>query len=151
MNENEKDSVEGLPREPMERGQADAEPQRRLVEEMQRDAVEALRNRPLLPTEPPTLHHTALPEASVDSPLHEAWNTYRREVGRLLAEGHEGRWALIADREIIGVWDMLEEANRVAAERFPARPVLIKQVLTWESIVRCTRLFHPGFLNKCRS
>jgi hypothetical protein len=151
MNKDEKDAVEATPRETIDSGQDDGELERQLVAEMHREAVEALRNRPLLPGEPPTVHHTALPEARADSPLYHEWNTYRREVSRLLAEGHEGRWVLITDREIVGLWDTQEETDRVAAVRFPARSVLIKQVLTREPIIRCTRLLYPGFLNKCRS
>lgn len=151
MNENEKDSVERPPREAMDRRQSDAESQGGQVDEMHREAAEAMRNRPMVANEPPTLHYTALPEATADSPLYHEWNTYRREVTRLMAEGHEGRWTLIADRDIVGLWDTQEEANRVAAQRFPARAVLIKQILRLEPIVRCTRLLYPGFLNKCRS
>jgi hypothetical protein len=151
MNENEKDLVERTPREAMERRQPDPEPQRGQVDEMHRQAIEALRNRALVAIEPPTLHYTALPEATADSPLYHEWNTYRREVTRLMAEGHEGRWTLIAARDIIGLWDTQEEANWVAAQRFPGRAVLIKQILRFEPMVRCTRLLYAGFLNKCRS
>jgi len=121
------------------------------VERMHREAVERLGQGLFLPTESPTLHHTELPPASLDNPLNHEWNTYRREVARLLAEGNEGRWVLIANQEIIGLWDTEEAANRAKLERFPTKPVLVKQVLSREPIVRCTRLFNPGFLDPCRS
>ncbi len=121
------------------------------VERMDRETVERLGQGPFIPAESQTLHHTELPQASLDSPLYQEWNTYRREVARLLAEGNEGRWMLIANQEIVGLWDTESEANRVRLERFPTQPVLVKQVLTREPIVRCTRLYYPGFLDSCRS
>jgi hypothetical protein len=121
------------------------------MNENRSNPVERLRQELLHPTEIPTLHHTQLPPAGLESPLCQEWNTYRREVARLLAEGNEGRWVLIADQEIIGLWDTEEAANRARVERFPTKSVLVKQVLSREPIVRCTRLYHPGFLNPCRS
>ena len=32
-----------------------------------------------------------LPEDLSDSPINNEWNFYRRQVGQLLADGHEGR------------------------------------------------------------
>jgi hypothetical protein len=121
------------------------------VERIHREEVDRLGQELFHPFERPTLHHTELPLASLDSPLCQEWNTYRREVARLLAEGNEGRWVLIVDQEIVGLWDTEEEANRARLERFSTRPVLVKQILTREPIVRCTRLYHPGFLDPCRS
>ena len=61
-----------------------------LVERVHRQAAEELRGQPPpLPIQRPTIHYTELPEDTPDSPLYQEWNTYRREVGRLLAEGHE--------------------------------------------------------------
>lgn len=72
---------------------------------------------------------------------------YRREVGRLLAEGHEGKWVLIKDDHVHGIWHTEEEVNQVRVQHFPMQDVMIKQILEREPMVRCTRLFHPGFLN----
>jgi hypothetical protein len=96
----------------------------------------------------PTIHWSELPEDTSGGPLSTEWNFYRREVGRLLAEGHEGRWVLIKGEEIIGMWERREEATAVADERYLLKPVLIRQVLTREPILR-----GPTFmwLNRCRS
>jgi hypothetical protein len=56
------------------------------------------------------VHHTELPWAQPGEPLAEEWNTYCREVGRLLAEGQEGRHVLIKDHEILGIFDSAEAA-----------------------------------------
>jgi hypothetical protein len=80
------------------------------------------------------IHWTELPEDT--GPLAKESNCYRREVGRLLAEGHEGRWLLIKGEEIIGIWDTREEASAAADERFLLQQVLVKQILEWEPLIR---------------
>jgi hypothetical protein len=63
---------------------------------------------------------------------------YRREVGRLLAEGHEGKWVLVKGEAILGPFDTEEEALGVRAERFFGQPVLVQQILTREPVLRIT-------------
>jgi len=43
------------------------------------------------PPQRQTIHYTELPEDASESPIAREWNFYRREAGRLLAEGHEGK------------------------------------------------------------
>ena len=62
------------------------------------------------PTEYHTIHYTELPPMPLDEPQGVECEFYRREVGRLLAEGHEGRWVFIKGEEIIGIYDTREEA-----------------------------------------
>jgi hypothetical protein len=49
--------------------------------------------------------------------------TYRRELPRLLQEGHAGRYALIKNDQVISVWDTVGDALQAAAERFGPEPV----------------------------
>ena len=77
-------------RSPEERARESA-----LVEKIHREAIEQGRVQPPPSYEPPTIHYTELPAAQPDSQLYHEWNFYRREAGRLLAEGHEGHWVLI--------------------------------------------------------
>jgi hypothetical protein len=66
------------------------------VERLYQEERERVRNEPPPPTpQTPTIHYTELPEDTSEGPIAREWNFYRREVGRLLAEGHEGRWVLI--------------------------------------------------------
>ena len=81
-----------------------------------------------------TIHWTELPEGT--GPLAAESNCYRREVGRLLAEGQEGRWVLIKGDQIIGIWNTREEAFAVASNRFFRQAVLVKQILEWEPLLR---------------
>jgi hypothetical protein len=89
------------------------------------------------------LHATA--RRPPDSPLTTEWNFYRRIIGRLLAEGHEGKWLLIKNEEIVGIWDTEAEANTVRLERFLMQPVLMKQILSQEPVLRI------GYNRLCRN
>src|SRR5262249_39411762 len=51
-----------------------------------------------------TIHYTQLAELPLDSPIYREWETYRRELPRLLAEGHEGKFALIRGEVVVGTF-----------------------------------------------
>src|SRR5260370_37785715 len=87
-----------------------------------------------------TIPYTELPEAKPGAPLFLEWNTYRREAGRLLAEGNEGRFVLIKGEEIIGIWPTREEAKAVSLQKYLMQPALIHQVQTQERIIRGPQL-----------
>jgi hypothetical protein len=114
-----------------------------LLQEQEREQVNDLP--PLPPPERPSIHFTELPEALPGSPIATEWNCYRRIVERLLAEGQEGKWLLIKNEEIIGIWETEEEANEARVQSFLMQPVLMKQVLTWEPKLRI------GYNRLCRS
>lgn len=108
-----------------------------LVARVHREAWEYYRQHPPPPPPPPpTLHYTELPPARPGDTLAEEWETYRREVGRLLAEGNEGRHVLIKGGEIIGIWDSQKEAFAAADRLFPLQPSLVHQIQERERILR---------------
>ncbi|MBM3983460.1 MAG: hypothetical protein FJ304_24965 [Planctomycetes bacterium] len=80
------------------------------------------------------IHWTELPEDT--GPLATVSAVYRREAGRLMIEGHDGRWVVIKGEEIVGIWDTRTEAFAVADKRYPLEPVFVKQILEWEPLVR---------------
>jgi hypothetical protein len=100
------------------------------------DAKERLQVEPLPPVERPTIHYSELPTDTSDSPIAGEWNFYRREVGRLLAEGYEGRWVLIQGQQILGIWDTEEEAERIRLQKFLGQPLLLKQIRVREAVLR---------------
>jgi hypothetical protein len=104
------------------------------LQAQERDRLAELTPRPLC--EQPSIPCAALPEALPSSPIAAEWNFYRRVVGRLLAEGHEGKWVLIKGEEVVGVWDRPEDADRVRLERYPMQPVLLKPIVTREPVLR---------------
>ncbi len=106
------------------------------IMQFEREWVLANPPAPRKSVEPQTILFSELPEAAPDSRGATEWNCYRREVARLLAEGHEGRWVLIRGEGILGVWDTQEEAERARSEQYPAKDALVKQIRTCEPIVR---------------
>jgi hypothetical protein len=99
------------------------------------------RNHPPPFPEPPTIHYTELPPAKPGEPLAEEWETYRREVGRLLAEGNEGRYILIKSGEIIGVWDREEDALAMGYELFLRQSFLVHKIQERERLLHM--ICHP--------
>jgi hypothetical protein len=159
MNEGEKDLIVELHREAVRRYLEEERRQRALVEMVHRQAVEeyqekqrranelidrlhhaaveAAGQRPVMPAEAPTIHYTELREANPDSPLYREWNVYRREAGRLLAQGHAGRYVLIKGEDILGLWETEAEALRNGYQRFLGEAFLVHQVQERERVLRC--------------
>ena len=106
-----------------------------LVAASHRAALERLRQQPLPPREPPSIHYSELPVAAPDSPLFVEWNTYRREVGRLLADGHEGCHILIKGEQILGLWKTRAEAMAVGYRLFLGQCFLVHQVQVRERLL----------------
>jgi hypothetical protein len=87
---------------------------------------------------PTRIHFSELPPSQPDSQLKAEWETYRREVGRLLSTGNEGKWALIKNETIIGIYDTREQASDEGRRRYLMQPRLVQQIQTWEK-VHCVR------------
>jgi hypothetical protein len=89
--------------------------------------------------DPNQIHYTELPPAQPGSPLTAERDTYRREAGRLIAEGHEGKFALVKGDQIIGLFDTFEDARAEGLRRYLLAPFLVHQIREWERVIR-TRL-----------
>ena len=116
-----------------------SDPAEDLVLRLSREEAERIRPAPPASSRPPeraTIPFTQLPDGPPGSPITTEWNFYRRIVGRLLEEGREGQWLLIKHEEIVGIWDTEADANAVRLERFLMQPVLMKQILAQEPILR---------------
>jgi hypothetical protein len=83
-----------------------------------------------------TIPWTELPPADPNSPLAAEWETYRREVGPLLAEGQEGKFALIKGEEIIGIYETWDEARRAGLEKYLLEPHTARPILSREPLIR---------------
>jgi hypothetical protein len=161
MNEHGREQVDQLHQEAMERYREQEAQGRQVVEAMiheaferewherqgqrgeqaQREANERGRVPLAPPREPVTIPYTELPDGQPDSPIAAEWNFYRREVGRLLAEGQEGRWVLIKGEEIMGIWDRHDDARAVALQKYVMQPCLIQQIRSREPVVRMSARF----------
>ncbi len=84
----------------------------------------------------PKVHYTELPDHRPESPIYREWQTYKRELPRLLAEGGEGKFALIGGDEVIGVFEDEEQARRHRREQYLARPFIVQPIREWEPLLR---------------
>jgi hypothetical protein len=109
---------------------------RSLVEAAHRAAIERLAGQPLPEPAQATIHYTELPEAKAGEALGREWNTYRREAGRLLAEGHDGKYVLIKEEMILGFFDSEDTARAEGSKRFPRQPFLVHQIREREPLLR---------------
>lgn len=53
--------------------------------------------------------------------------TYLRELPRLLAEGQEGRFALVKGDEVYSIWDTFDDAYQAGRDRFGWGVIFIAQ------------------------
>jgi hypothetical protein len=61
-------------------------------------------------------------------PLEAEANTYRREVARLLAEGHAGRYALIKGDEVVSIWDTQRDALQAGCDQYGLEPFAVVKI-----------------------
>ena len=54
--------------------------------------------------------------------------TFRRELPRLLAEGHEGRFALVKGDQVVSLWDTFDDAHQAGRDKFGFTPFLAQPV-----------------------
>jgi hypothetical protein len=69
-----------------------------------------------------------LPQIPPGGPLAREWATYCREVGRLLADGHRGRYALVQGDDLIAVYGSHDAATAAGRDRFGAEPFLVLEI-----------------------
>ncbi len=84
----------------------------------------------------PAIHYMDLPAAEAGAPLAQEWDIYRREVGRLLAEGHQGRHVVIKGTQIIGIFDTWQEAREAGLKLFRLEPFFVHPIRDREPFLR---------------
>lgn len=83
-----------------------------------------------------TIPHTQLPEGRPGDVLHPEWSAYRREAARLLAEGHEGKFALIHGGRVLAVHDTWDAAREAGLRLFLREPFLVQPIRSEEPVLR---------------
>ena len=84
-----------------------------------------------------------LPEFAGHDVLRQEWSTYRREVARLVAEGHEGKAVMIKGDAVLGVFETWQAARAAGVRRFLREPFLVKVVHAAEPLLRVRGLSMP--------
>lgn len=100
----------------------------------------------MFPQTAETIPYSELPPARPDNPLATEWETYRREVQRLLSQGLEGKFALIHGSVVVGVFETWDDARRAGLEKFLHQPHMVHPILSREPVVR-----GPLLLRRCQS
>jgi hypothetical protein len=97
-------------------------------------------------SEHPTIHYTELQPFPEGKVLAAEWELYRREVGRWLVEGLEGKHVLIKGEQVLGFFDSREAAMEEARKHFliPRQPFLVHQIQTRERVLRVNRFLRPS-------
>jgi hypothetical protein len=98
-----------------------------------------------------TIPYTELPASAPGSAIAVEWEFYRREAGRLLSEGNEGRFVLIKGEAVIGLFESWEAAYQAGLERYSLQPFLIHQVRSQEPVIRGPVLFHAWHASRSQS
>jgi hypothetical protein len=121
-----------------ERKAMSEEEARALVVAMHRAAVEEYRKQPQPPPSswPRTMHFSQLTESDPNSPLGLEWNTYLKNLGRLLQEGHANEHILIKGDQIIGIWKTRYDAMVEGYRRFRPQAFLVHEIREFEPIYR---------------
>jgi hypothetical protein len=76
-------------------------------------------------------------------PLAAEVNVYFRELPRLLAEGHQGRYALIHGGRILSVWDTYHDVLQAGYERFGPDGGFLAQPIDRRDVERLAALGLP--------
>lgn len=76
------------------------------------------------------------------SPLDKEIASYEQQRARLEAE-HMGKWVLIHDLALVGVFESLESAADRAVQLFGRGPYLIRQVGAQPLTLPASVMFHP--------
>jgi hypothetical protein len=83
-----------------------------------------------------SLHYTEVPALPPDSVLYQEYTTYRRELPRLLQEGHEGKFILIKGDTIIGLYSTHDEAVDEGRRRYLLKGFVVHPIREYEPVIR---------------
>ncbi len=70
-------------------------------------------------------------------PLETELETYRQNLAALLKE--EGKFVLILDHAIVGIFGTYEDALSIGCEKFGLKPFLVKRIQSVEQVQSFTR------------
>jgi hypothetical protein len=69
-----------------------------------------------------------VPDIPDGEPFAQEWQTFKREVYRLVGEGQAGRFALLKGDQLVGVWDTRLAAAEAGRQQFGGEPFLIQEI-----------------------
>ncbi len=88
------------------------------------------------PASSETIHYSQLKPAQPEEAFYQEWNTYLRELPRLLTEEREGQFVLILGDVIIDYFPTFAAAVTLGRQRFGRQRILVQQVREQEPVLR---------------
>jgi hypothetical protein len=85
-----------------------------------------------------------VPDIPDGEPLAREWRTFKREVYRLIKEGHAGRFALLKGDNLVQIYDTLQEADSEGRTLFVSEPFLVQEIQLYIKTQRW------GYYHLCR-
>jgi len=116
---------------------------RTLVNAIHRAAKEACRDLPVRAAELPGMHYSELAPSVPGDVFFDEWNTYCGEIGRLLAEGLQGRYVVIKGKDILGTYATWQAAREAGLQRFLLEPFFVHEIRVEEPFLRVRGINHP--------
>src|SRR5262245_44339128 len=114
-----------------------------VVKAMHRRANEDSRQPAFTAVERQGIHYSELAPAVPGDVFFDEWNTYCREIGRLLSEGLQGRYVVIKGSEILGIYDTWKAARAAGLKRFLLEPFFVHEIRVEEPFLRVRGINHP--------
>jgi hypothetical protein len=113
-----------------------SENDRTLAEAIHRRAMDESRELSMPAVQPPGIPYSELATSTPGDVFFDEWNTYCREIGRLLAEGLQGRYVAIKGSEIVGIYDTWHAAREAGLKRFLPEPFFVHPIRAEEPFLR---------------
>lgn len=85
---------------------------------------------------PQRVHYSELRDLPLDHVFYHEWNTYRRELPRLLAEGLQGQWALFKGDAVVGVFPTMAAAAEEGSRRFLLAAFMVQEISEYQRVLR---------------
>ncbi len=77
--------------------------------------------------------------------LAKEMETYQEKLPSLLSNGEEGKFVLIRETEVAGVFSSFEDGLRVGTEKFGTAPFMVKKIEARETVYT----FTGGIVSPC--
>jgi hypothetical protein len=71
-----------------------------------------------------------------EHPLQTEWTAFCRELPQLLADGNEGRFALVQGDKVVSIWDSRRAAVEAGYERFGLTKFMVHLIQRIEQPIR---------------
>src|SRR5437773_787605 len=80
------------------------------------------------------VHYSDLSPSKPGEVFWEEYNTYLDNLPRWLAQGLEGKWAVLTGPKVHGIFDTQEDAQQAGCQDFEPGSFCVKRIEEWEPV-----------------